>query len=641
MKPYKKEEEEEIKPQKPFNQNKDAEQRYLDNWQKFQTYKENRNQPIRFFNKNGVDRNIIDYVTDSVDRMNEYHIQPEYKDDWQNNVFDPITRNKLIAILSKIASSRMKPELIAKARSIFNTESTIERKIIFSDLLDSANRHNKDEVQLIWEMYTAMSEGTVIGYESWKKDTREVEYIKEVNPDTGLIKSEKISVNAWDDVFGEIVPINEFYPESIWVHDLSQIKRAFRVKTMTLQGFKDSYGGFKNAKNVQPAGYYTCEDNFEWGISENIKEQEVMVMEFYDEVADKLYIYGNGTEIYYGPMPWNHKKLPFWLAIFEPIHHQFLYGKSLPDKLMGMQDVDNALFNGMLDQLFIGINSPIFASGDIDDIGDGYLEPGKIYHGEDGSSMAKMNLGQLDANTFNMLSLIKKGMEETSISAQAQGVPSGGRKTQLEVQQLQEGALNLAGLFLQMMESSYSQKYWLRMYNVIQYYSMPSSVKSGKPQFKYIVLENVKLNNGKTGKKMIQIVDSVPDNAKQKLKDIAEAESGKTFSPLESRVEPVIITRDWLMNHELDLEIRIVPNSSIKESEADRKNKALAFFGYANQNPMFDQEIIAKSLAEALDQPEDSVKKQDEQTQSNDVMAGLPQLSGQSQNQSQGQTEML
>ena len=491
-------------------------------------------------------------------------------------------------------------------------------------------------------MYTAMSEGTVIGYESWKKDTREVEYIKEVDPDTGLIKSETIKVNAWDDVFGEIVPINEFYPESIWVHDISQVKRAFRVKVMTLQGFKDAYGGFKNADTVQPAGYYTGEDTFEWGITENVKDQEVMVMEFYDEVADKLCIYGNGTEIYYGPMPWNHKRLPFWLSIFEPIHHQFLFGKSLPDKLMGMQDIDNALFNGMLDQLFIGLNSPIFSTGDTDDIGDGYLEPGKIYHGDQGSSMAKMNLGSLDPTTMNMLSLIKRGMEETSISAQAQGVATGGRKTRYEVQQLQEGALSLASLFLQIMESSYSQKYWLRMYNIIQYYSLPSSVESGKPQFKYIVLEDAKLNNGKMGKKMIQIVDEMPDDAKQQLTNIAETETGKEFNPLESRVEPVIITRDWLMNHELDLEIRIVPNSSIKESEADRKNKALAFFGYANQNPMFDQEVISKSLAEALDQPEDSVKKPEAQ-QPTDMMAGLPNMGGQpqSQNPESPTTEML
>lgn len=631
--------EEELIPQKPFNQDKAAEARYLDHWLKFLDYQENRNQTIRFFNKNGIERNIIDYVTDSVDRMNEYHVKPEHKEDWQNNVFDPITRNKLIAILSKIASSRMKPELIAKAKSIFKTESTMERKMIFSDLLEAANRHNKDEVQLIWEMFTCMSEGTVIGYESWKKETREVEYIKEVDPDTGIIKSEKISVNAWDDVFGEIVPINEFYPESIWVHDISQVKRAFRVKVMTLQGFKDSYKGFKNADTVQPAGYYKGETNFEWGITENVRDQEVMVVEFYDEIADKLCIYGNGTEIYYGPMPWNHKKLPFWLAIFEPIHHQLLYGKSLPDKLMGMQDVDNALFNAMLDQLTIGLNSPIFTTGETDDMSDGYLELGKMYHGEQGSTMNKLNLGTVDPTNFNMLSLIKKGMEETSISAQAQGVATGGRKTMYEVQQLQEGALSLASLFLQIMESCYSQKYWLRMYNIIQYYSMPSSVESGKPQFKFIVLENRKLTNGKTGKKMIQITDELPDDAKNQLTEIAETESGKEFNPLESTIEPIIITRDWLMNHEMDLEISIVPNSSIKESEAQRKNKSIAFFDRASQDPMFDPIKTRKIFAEALDQDEDLVKEQEPQQQ--DPMAGLPPMGeGQAPQQTE-QTPLL
>lgn len=635
----KKKEEEKV-PQKPFNQTPEVEQRYLDHWTKFLDYEQIRNQTIRFLNKNGIDRNIIDYVLDSVDRMNEHHEKPEYKEDWQNNVFDPITRNKLIAILSKLASARMKPELTVKPRSIFTTESTLERKNIFSDLLENANRHNKDDVNLIWEMYTCMSEGTVIGYESWKKDTKEVEYIKEINPDTGEVTSETISVNAWDDVFGEIVPINEWYPESIWVHDISQIKRCFRTRTLTLQKFKDEYGDFKNASKVQTAGYYKNEDNFEWGLPDNIEDGEVFVLHFYDEVKDKLMIWANGLEIYYGPMPWNHKKLPFWLAIFEPIHHQFIYGKSLPDKLMGMQDVDNALFNGMLDQLFIGLNSPIFSTGDTDDIGDGFLEPGKIYHGDQGSTMNKINLGTVDATNFNMLNLIKQGMEETSISAQAQGVPSGGRKTTVEVRQLQEGALSLASLFLQIMENSCSQKYWLRLNNLIQYYSQPSSVKSDKPQFKFIILEDRKLTNGKVGKKMIQIVDEIPDNAKSSLEKIATQESGGEFNPLESRVEPVIITRDWLMNHELDLEIHIIPNSSIKESEYDRKSKALSFFGYANQNPLFDQEIAAKSVAEALDQPADVVKKQEENQQQN-PMAGLPNLNQASNTNQSPNTEIL
>lgn len=636
-----KKKEEEIVQRPAFNQTIEKEQIYREYWVKFLDYETTRNQTIRFFNKNGESRNILDYVRDSIDRMNEFHEQPAYKEDWQSNVFDPITRNKLIGILSKIASSRMKPELLVKPRSIFNTKGTMERKMIFSDLLEAANRHNKDGLQLIWEMYTCMTQGTVIGYESWKKDTHTVEYIKEVDPDTGKTETEKIEVNAWDDVFGEIVPLNEWYPETIWVHDISQIKRCFRAERLTKEKFHDAYSKFGNFSKVNPAGMYAVDGLYDWGIPADINNDEYFVLHYYDEVKDAMCIWANGTELYNGPMPWNHKRLPFWMAIFEPINDKFIYGKSLPDKLMGMQDMNNGLLNAMLDQLFLGLNSPIFTTSDSDDITDGYLEPGRIYHGEEGSSMSKVNLGGVDPTAFNMLNLIKQGMEEASISAQANGVPSGGRKTKYETQQLQEGALNLASLFLQIMESCYSQKYWLRINNIIQYYSQPSSVKDDKLQFKFIILENRKLTNGKTGKKMIQISDNIPEDAKQQLTKIAEQESGEKFNPLESKIEPIIISRDWLINHEMDLEIKIIANSSVKDSEIDKINKDINFWNTTNQNPLFDQVKNAKDYAQAFGKDEDIVKEPMTQGEE-DVLSGLPGVAtGSNLKPGENKTELL
>jgi hypothetical protein len=390
----------------------------------------------------------------------------------------------------------------------FNSVGLDYKKTVFSDLLEAANRKNRDNEQLIWEMYTCLGQGIVVGYESWKKDTRDVEYIKDFDPDTGKYRSEKIKYDAWDDVFGEIVPIDEWYPETWWTNSIDNIHRSFWVREMTYNGFSDAYSGFKNYSKVKPKSFFADIEPVGWGISSDVDPQNVQVIHYYDEISDTLAIYANTEEIYYGPMPWNHKKLPFWVSIPEPIHHQLLIGKSLPDKMMGMQDVDNAVLNGMLDQLFIALNSPVFVSGLQDDLDQGYLEPGRIYAADPGFDVKRTALGANDPATFQLLSLIQRSMEETAISAQNQGVPSGGRKTKFEVQQLQEGALNLAGLFLTMMEQSMIRKYYLRLYNVLQYYSMPSQTKSGKKKFKFITLDDRKMSNGMIGKKHIQIVGS-------------------------------------------------------------------------------------------------------------------------------------
>lgn len=633
-----------VKIRVPFNVNEEGkedltkEEKFLKYWNLFEDYKSSKEQDIRFFNKNGVKRNILDYVKDSVDRMNEYHEKPEHKDDWQSNVFDPITRDKLIAILSKLAASRMKAEVLLKPNSIFVDDDTDMRRIVYADLLENANIHNQEQLQLVFEMYTAMSEGTVIGYESWLRGTRNGEFVKEINPDTGEKVTEKYKYDDWDDVYGEIVPIEEFYPENIWVNvrDFKiKVHRCFRRRVMTEAGFKDMFGKYKNFENVKTAGQYKTEGViFEWGISSDVNDDQIEVLEYYDDVDDKMCVWANGTELSESCLPWNHKELPFWIAIFEPIHHQFLFGKSLPDKLMGMQDINNGLFNAMLDQLYIALNSPLFIAGEIDDLDDGYLDPKRVYTMTQGSTVSRGSIGGVDQGAYQMLSLIKRSMEMSSISDMAQGIPTGGRKTKFEVQQLQAASLDLAGMFIQLMESAMSWKYELRLSNILQYYSMPSSSKSGKKKFKYVELENRRLRNGKVGKKMIQIVggkNEVP--SKDELRMMAEKREGKKFNALESRVEPVVLTTDYLKNKDYLLGISIVPNSSVKLSESEKSNRDIAFYQATVNNPRIDQEENLKDFARAFGKDVSIVKEQEEEAPMNPAEAvtratGIPGVNG-------------
>lgn len=595
---------------KAFNDTQEKEDRFIENWRIYSDFENSRNQHIRFLNKNGEARNIIDYVNDSVDRMNEFHLKPAFKEDWQNNVFDPKTRDKLIAILSILAPTRMKPELHIIPTSIFNTEDLEFRRSVYSDLLENSNNHNDEDQQLLWEMYTGMSEGTVFGFESWMKDTREVEYVKEFDPDTGEKVTETIKYDAWDDVFGEIMPIDEVYPENIFCNAKDFYRkntRLFWAREMNMQNFKDAFAGFSGSEDVEPASNFLKEHGLPWGISEDVNQKNVQVLYKFDVTDDKMGIWANGKELYWGCMPWNHKELPVWIAINEPIHHQFLYGKSLPDKMMGMQDINNAVWNSMLDQLFIALNSPIFIDG-MADLDEGYLEPGRIIEMEPGTKIQRATLGNVDPISQQMLALIQRSIEETTLSAQNQGVPTGGRKTKFEVQQLQEGALNLAGLALQLMESGQKRKYWLRMHNIIQYYSMPSRRKTGKKKFQFIKIENRPLTNKQTGTRIIQVVDNenqVP--SKEELQEIGEKEEGKPFDVLTSRVEPIVLTRDFFMNKEFDLDMKIIPNASVKQTQADKDRKVGLFYQSVTGNPLFDQVKVAKIFAKMMGQPEDLV----------------------------------
>jgi len=108
---------------------------------------------------------------------------------------------------------------------------------------------------------------------------------------------------------------------------------------------------------------------------------------------------------------------------------------------------------------------------------------------------------------------------------------------------------------------------------------------------------------------MIQVVDGkseVPHPAK--LAEMAQKEIEGPFEPDTATVEPIILSRDYLLNNEYDYEIVIVPNSSIKQSEADKANKDLAFYQATAQNPQVDQEQNLKDFARAFGKDESIVK---------------------------------
>jgi len=214
-----------------------------------------------------------------------------------------------------------------------------------------------------------------------------------------------------------------------------------------------------------------------------------------------------------------------------------------------------------------------------------------------------------------MLNLIRRSMETSSLSDQAQGVPTGGRKTKFEVQSLQEGAMNIAALTLQLMEDYMTRKYRLRMYNILQYYSMPSRKKSGKKQFKYIEIENAKLTNNKIGTKKIQIVggpsEVVPGEQLQSPQFLGADQAA--LPPEEQKVEAIVLDRDYLMHREFDLDVRMIPNASVKDSEIDRKNKNIQYFQLTRQDPLFNPVDGAKDLAEAFDKPESVVVEPQQQ----------------------------
>jgi len=175
------------------------------------------------------------------------------------------------------------------------------------------------------------------------------------------------------------------------------------------------------------------------------------------------------------------------------------------------------------------------------------------------------------------------------------------------------------------------------MYNILQYYSMPSTSANGKPKYKLITIDDQPLMNGRVGRKMIQITGGMNEQLNRgDLKKLAGTED-----VLKADKEVVMITRNELVNRNFDMEMQIVPNASIKDSELMKKKNDITFYQSTVGNPMFNQAMTAKDFARAFDKPDEIVNDKPE-TQENVQMQneGVGQQGGQ-QGSQQPPTDML
>jgi hypothetical protein len=205
----------------------------------------------------------------------------------------------------------------------------------------------------------------------------------------------------------------------------------------------------------------------------------------------------------------------------------------------------------------------------------------------------------VEAGTFNMLKLVQDSIDQSSIDDATQGI-SGSNSTAFEVSVAKEAATKLLALFIFALEDGMWQKIDLRLRNQFQFYQMPTvndllglDDQSFYGEFRSIVIPKTTLADGTTGTQVINVVPRPEDMPTQEILDMREgklAEEGQNTAF-------TYVTIDWL--NRLDVLVHIVPNSSIKMSEALQRALEVDFQAktaelypdIANREEMFRQFI--------------------------------------------------
>ena len=599
--------------------NKDKVKKWYDY---YSTMRETMNQPYRYFNN----RTMVQYIDDSTERFNGYLPPRTDKYDWQSHVFSNATRNKTMALFAKIGLQAPDVKLLST-----DTKNKISKRAssIIHDCYVQSKVKSNASMEYFNETLDCAVKGTVIAYEGYKVAERKIKEIKTYDPLTGDVTFDVKTIKDYDDCYSEICNLPDFFIWNIYEPEVQNQSRIIWRKKMLKDEFLHNFSKYPNVSKVKAGGEMTPEDETEfykeeWGI--DLKSDSVEVLYCYDRPKDEYLIIANGVLLQDTPFPWNHKKYPFGKTVFEKFDISFFYGKSLPDKMLADQDTLNTLYNMALDKTFLSIFPPILDST-INEVEDELLVPGRRMPVEDINSMKELQIKSVDNSHFNMLELVSKNIDLSSVSATQQG-QSGSGSTAREVVLAEENARILMGVFNFLLEDLVWQKAKLRIPNILQFYSQPNKVEILKRKgvdeitesFKEIVIDNIVLEDGKTGIKKIRIVgDNVTGNKRNAKNRIAEEER---VQRTEEGINMEILEVPASYIRQLDVDISIVKNSGYMTSKSTKMAMELEYIKYVLSlfPDMVNKEALFEDLNEIYEKDNDRLMMQKEPEQEEETV---------------------
>src|SRR3990167_2607178 len=446
-------------------------------WTRFSDMRTNRDLTYRWFGKkrDGTYRNLIQYINVCEKRWNSDGVARTDLEDWQSSVFKPETRNKIIAILSAVAQQRPGMKFKGVEKSDFLREQ------IFDDLYTwSENKDNGDEMA-IYTMLDALIHGTAIRYEGYE-DCKRV--LREIEPGSGYddIKFKK-KTTVDKKILTKEARLQDFYFGSMMTRRMDEQPDCVWRKLMRIKDFKKEFAGWDAAKYVLPGGDLTDETFFSGFTSDEVRDENsdlVEVVRYYNKESDQFIILANGVWVNplkdeTCPLPFSHKELPFFSVVFEPLASDFPYGKAAPDKYLNEQDAINALLNMALDQAFVSIHPPMISASE-DTLDDVDLTPGKInYVGGDIDQIKEMTVTPPQNAHFNLLSYLHQSIQDASVDSVQSG-QTGEAGTATEVRTARDAAMRSFLLFLSFVAHGYKRQAKLRMSNILQFLTTPTSL---------------------------------------------------------------------------------------------------------------------------------------------------------------------
>jgi len=534
-----------------------------------------------------------------------YREKPDWKKDYQYNVFDHITRDKVMAIISKSAG-------LYEAQ-FFNTNKKLSKvsdiiSTICSAFYTDSTRRLDEKTKNKLLMLDALTTPKAIWYEGWKFQKRTIRDIEERDENGKIKKTKSKEIVHYNGPWGEAVAVEDFIPGSMRIRDIQEQPRLTWIPRMSIEEFRRKYSMYSESNKVVPSGTMFENQLGDLLVRNDLKDDEVEVAMIFEKWDDRMSIIANGillTEVN-NPMPFAHKDYPFAWAGFEELDSRFVYDMPLTIKLLDMQDMNNEILNLTLDMVWRALNEVILVK-DGDEINNDLLYAGGQIPVDDPNNFNKFEFGSSFAfNSANgVLNRARQSIESASVDSVQSGQAGAGRsKTAREVLVAREAALEITTLFLQNMENMEKQKAFLRVKNQLDRYKNPvdwqkrvgmENTEEFQEVYRDFSVRNAKLSNGKTG--IINLSITKAPRSKDEL-DKENIENDRELS------QTIDVSPEFI--RQIEFEVEIVANSSVKKSKIKETADARNFLSDAASMPqVLNVEYAAKEYVKSLGKKED------------------------------------
>ena len=266
--------------------------------------------------------------------------------DWQTNIVPPFTTGIVERILAETVNQTIQPTVAARG-----PEDVAKAKVV-NYVKDYSWETGFGDLELYNSLKQALVKGKTIWQEDFWKEVRPVKVMTSFDYQKNEEVYEQVDLTEHDDVYGETVPLEDYFNDEKgrtvnrgryrardcirrYIMDISTVRATFKGTIW------DQHGAVQYVKPGGDVNYWQFYHPDE-GIS---KETDVEVLFYWSRdvipnngsTRDWMVMVMNDVVTRSGPIPFNHKQLPFAEGSDVPSINQF-YGRGEPKLLESLQD---------------------------------------------------------------------------------------------------------------------------------------------------------------------------------------------------------------------------------------------------------------------------------------------------------------